>query len=139
MPGTRDDFLKYSDVHEMLSQHCECISTIATSRLVQEVFPLSVSRKSITSDHSTVIVGIRFISTLQDILRKLEQVKDENRADGRAVIYITSHDWSHCLVPLSITSQGLTWIQSCLTSNAQCLSCVASLRSMILITTSVMK
>lgn len=80
MLGSRDDFVKFSDVHEMISQRYERVSTVATSRLVKEAFPLSLSRRSTTSDHSTIIVGIRFAPTLQDVLRELEQVKAENRA-----------------------------------------------------------
>ena len=64
----------------MLSQRYEHISAVATSRLIKEAFPHSLSRRSTTSDRSTIIVGIRFAPTLQDVLRELEQVKAENRA-----------------------------------------------------------
>ena len=80
MPGAPDDYVKFSDVHEMLNQRYDRVSTIATSRLVKEAFPLSLSRRSTTSDHSTIIIGIRFTPTIQDIVRELELVKAENRA-----------------------------------------------------------
>ena len=42
--GHRDDFIKFSDVHELLSQRYEHISAVATSRLIRGVSPLSVKK-----------------------------------------------------------------------------------------------
>ena len=72
--------MKFSDIHDMLRQRYESISTVATARLIKMAFPLSLSRRSTTSDRSTIIVGIRLAPTLQDVLKEVEQLKAENCA-----------------------------------------------------------
>lgn len=74
MPGTQDDYVMFSDVHKMLNQRYDRVSTVATSRLVKEAFSLCQE-----SPQPVIIIGIRFTPTIQDVLRELELVKAENR------------------------------------------------------------
>ena len=49
------------------------------SRLIKQAFPFSQLKKSTTSDHTTIIAGVKYPPVLEDLMRELDHLKAENR------------------------------------------------------------